>query len=258
MGKPQLGTWTSHAHIPVTSLFPVPRTLSSPLNAIQAATLSVNPGTAYRMLRDFVPLKRGDWVLQNGANSQVGLAVIQIAREWGLKSINFVRDRDNIESLRSQMQALGADHVVTYSELGDKGFKSRLADWTSSSHFSLALNCVGGPDASNMAKLLHNNGSLVTYGAMSKQPLSLPSSLFIFKNLKSLGFWMTTWYATCTKEARMDMTNELVRLMETGKLKGPETHVVELGGSDKNIAETAIEAIETVKGKKVIFRFSPE
>lgn len=53
----------------------------------------MNPATAYRLLRDFEHLKPGDWVLQNGANSQVGLAVIQIAREMGLKTINFVRDR---------------------------------------------------------------------------------------------------------------------------------------------------------------------
>lgn len=77
--------------MPASSLFPVPR--SSGLSEVQAATLSINPGTAYRMLKDFVPVRRGDWIVQNGGNSQVGLAVIQLAREWGIKTINFVRDR---------------------------------------------------------------------------------------------------------------------------------------------------------------------
>lgn len=45
-----------------------------------AATLMINPATALRMLEDYVPLKEGDWVVQNGANSAVGLAVIQIAK----------------------------------------------------------------------------------------------------------------------------------------------------------------------------------
>ena len=45
------------------------------------------------MLKDFARLEEGDYVLQNGANSQVGLAVIQLAKAWGLKTINFVRDR---------------------------------------------------------------------------------------------------------------------------------------------------------------------
>lgn len=43
------------------------------LNALQ-----INPPTAYRMLKDFVDLKPGDTVMQNGANSAVGRAVIQV------------------------------------------------------------------------------------------------------------------------------------------------------------------------------------
>lgn len=31
----------------------------------------VNPPTAYNVLRDFVDLEEGDWVVQNGANSAV-------------------------------------------------------------------------------------------------------------------------------------------------------------------------------------------
>jgi len=57
------------------------------------------------MLSDFTPLNPEDsknrqktegkkqWVIQNGANSAVGQAVIQIAREWGIGTINLVRDR---------------------------------------------------------------------------------------------------------------------------------------------------------------------
>jgi trans-2-enoyl-CoA reductase len=45
------------------------------------------------MLKDFIDLKPGDWVIQNGANSAVGQAVIQIAAARGLKTINLIRDR---------------------------------------------------------------------------------------------------------------------------------------------------------------------
>lgn len=45
------------------------------------------------MLKDYENLEKGDWIIQNGGNSQVGLAVIQLAKEWGLRTINFVRDR---------------------------------------------------------------------------------------------------------------------------------------------------------------------
>lgn len=58
-----------------------------------AATLQVNPPTAYRMLKDFVNLRPGDTVIQNGANSAVGQAVIQLAAAWGVNTINVVRSR---------------------------------------------------------------------------------------------------------------------------------------------------------------------
>jgi trans-2-enoyl-CoA reductase len=57
------------------------------------------------MLSDFVPLNPEDpnaltkhgnkkqWVIQNGANSAVGVAVIQLAKAWGVGTINLVRSR---------------------------------------------------------------------------------------------------------------------------------------------------------------------
>lgn len=45
------------------------------------------------MLTDFRSLSAGDYVIQNGANSAVGQAVIQIAAARNLRTINVVRDR---------------------------------------------------------------------------------------------------------------------------------------------------------------------
>ena len=63
------------------------------LDPVAAATMAINPPTAYRMLKDFGSLQAGDVIMQNGANSAVGQAVIQLCRAFGLVSVNFVRDR---------------------------------------------------------------------------------------------------------------------------------------------------------------------
>ena len=81
------------------------------------ATLRVNPGTAYKMLTGFVNLKPGEVVIQNGANSGAGQALIQIAKKLGFVSINVVRDRENIGELKEQLTELGADYVWTEEEL---------------------------------------------------------------------------------------------------------------------------------------------
>lgn len=58
-----------------------------------AATLAINPATALCMLNEFEKLEKGDVIIQNGANSMVGLAVVQLARERGIRTINVVRTR---------------------------------------------------------------------------------------------------------------------------------------------------------------------
>jgi trans-2-enoyl-CoA reductase len=75
-----------------------------------AATLLVNPCTSYRLLADFGDLKEGDWIIQNGANSMVGLGVIQMARERGIKTINVVRhDRPEALNVCRMLTNYGGD-----------------------------------------------------------------------------------------------------------------------------------------------------
>ena len=69
-----LGTWRTHGIHKEDALFRIDGSI--PL--IAASTFQVNPPTAYRMLKDFVPLQRKDVVVQNGANSAVGRYVIQV------------------------------------------------------------------------------------------------------------------------------------------------------------------------------------
>lgn len=65
--------------------------ISNEIPVEYAATLTVNPATALCLLKNFAQLKPGDVIIQNGANSVVGLSVIQIAREMGIKTINIIR-----------------------------------------------------------------------------------------------------------------------------------------------------------------------
>ena len=87
----RIGTWRTYAETTPDALLPLPEDVK--VSPVAAATISVNPFTADRMLLDFVKLGPGDWVIQNGANSGVGQNVIQIARIRGFKTVNVIRDR---------------------------------------------------------------------------------------------------------------------------------------------------------------------
>jgi mitochondrial enoyl-[acyl-carrier protein] reductase / trans-2-enoyl-CoA reductase len=86
-----VGTWRTYAETGPDALLPLPK--EAKISPVEAATISVNPFTADRMILDYVKLENGDWIVQNGANSGVGQNVIQLARIRGFKTVNIVRDR---------------------------------------------------------------------------------------------------------------------------------------------------------------------
>ncbi|CAO2647724.1 Nn.00g086460.m01.CDS01 [Neocucurbitaria sp. VM-36] len=198
MKGPGFGTWRTHAQATTGDVVKLDDQMREGINAIQAGTVSINPCTAYRMLRDFTTLKEGEWFIQNGANSGVGRAAIQLGKKWGYKSINVIRGRDDSaaeDKLKAELKELGADVVITDTELQSQGIKDLSKEWTNGGRekIRLALNCVNGKAATAMAKLLSSSSHFVTYGAMSKQPLTIPASMLIFKDIHFHGFWVSRW-----------------------------------------------------------------
>ncbi|EFO86035.1 CRE-MECR-1 protein [Caenorhabditis remanei] len=205
--KSGLGTWRELALHSESDVFQIDQNL--PLE--YASVFQVNPPTAYRMLKDFINLKKGDTVVQNGANSAVGKHVIQICRILGFKSVNVVRNRDNLDELVKELKNLGADDVITQEEL--YGRKKKFPG------VKLALNCVGGRSSLFLASLLDHGGCMVTYGGMSKQPVDCPTGPLIFKDISLRGFWMSRWYdIQKTPEKRQDMYKELAEWMKSGEI----------------------------------------
>uniref|UniRef100_A0A1J3IGM5 Enoyl-[acyl-carrier-protein] reductase, mitochondrial n=2 Tax=Noccaea caerulescens TaxID=107243 RepID=A0A1J3IGM5_NOCCA len=181
-----------------------------------AATITVNPLTALRMLEDFVDLNSGDSVVQNGATSMVGQCIIQLARLRGISSINIIRDRAGSDDAKEKLKALGADKVFSESQLNVKNFKSLLGN---SPEPILGFNCVGGNVASLVAKTLREGGTMVTYGAMSKKPITVSTTSFIFKDLSLRGFWLQRWMSLDKVQECRKMIDYLIGLARDGKLK---------------------------------------
>ena len=106
-----------------------------------AAQLKANPPSAHLMLKNYVDLEPGDWVVQNAANSAVGRHVIRLAKSRGFKTINVVR-RD---SLIAELEAIGADLVlVDGDDLGERARAAIGAD----AKVRLAIDAVGGASGS--------------------------------------------------------------------------------------------------------------
>ncbi|KAK7040731.1 hypothetical protein VNI00_009637 [Paramarasmius palmivorus] len=260
MDKPQLGTWSTSRNVLANQVIRLPVGESEGLSQVHGATMTVNPTTAYNMLDGFIHLQEGDWVIQNGANSAVGKLVIQIAKLRGINTINLVRSRDNLSTLVQELEGLGATKVLTYEDLNDKTIRSKVKEWTGGKDIRLGLNCVGGDPTTAMSKLLGQNAHLVSYGAMSKKPLSLPTSLFIFKNLTSHGFWQTRWSKENTRQQKEALIGKLAGWMAERQLKAPEHTIftVPASDSDEQATERIRDLLKTISegkvGKKVLLQ----
>jgi trans-2-enoyl-CoA reductase len=212
MGQAGLGTWRTRGLFPAAGLVKVPKDVQVEV----AATLGVNACTAYRLLADFVPLKKGDTVLANAGSSGVASALAALCGARGYRLILAMRPRADWDVMVERLKAQGAEAVVEEEFVRTPAFKRLLADMPAP---QLALNAVGGRSATELARHLARGGTLVSYGGMSRQPVTLPTSLFIFKDIVARGFWLTAWNKTASPEAKQKMLSELLQLVQSGKLK---------------------------------------
>ncbi|XP_014768198.1 enoyl-[acyl-carrier-protein] reductase, mitochondrial [Octopus bimaculoides] len=230
--KTASGTWQTHAVYGESEVQKIPNDIPP----LVAATIAVNPCTAYRMMKDFVNLEPGDVIIQNGANSGVGQAVIQLASAWGLRTVNIVRARPDIDVLTTDLKSLGATHVVTEEFCRTPDMKALMKDLGKAP--KLGFNCVGGKAATELLRNLAPNGYMVTYGGMSKQPVTVPTGVFIFKSLKLVGFWMSQWNIdNFNTPQKTEMLLDLCHLARQSKLLAPISELVPITSFDKAIAE---------------------
>lgn len=235
-----VGTWRKACVVKADKLIAVP----DDIEPEQAAMLKINPLTAWRMLHDFVALQPGDWVIQNAANSAAGRATIQISRELGYKTVNVVRRAELIEELRAE----GGDIVL----LDNEDLRDAVAAATNGAPIRLALNAVGGESALRLAKIVTTEATIVTYGAMSLRPLTLPNGLLIFKNLHFTGFWVNKWYEQATVAQRTETFARIFELALRGLLKTKIERTYSLGA----FAEAVARAGQGERRGKIVFQMN--
>lgn len=235
------GTWRTYAEFTQDQLFKIPNPSQSEANGKtgltvqQGSTLTVNPLSAYLMLTHYLNLENGkDWFIQNGGTSAVAQFATQMGKIMGIKSISVIRDRSNLEEVKQDLiENYGATKVITEEQSNSREFTGTFKSWIKESNGSLklALNCVGGKSSAGIARKLDNDGLMLTYGGMSLQPVTFPTTLHIFKNITSAGFW-------CTRIVEQDVAlkqsivKKIVDWYEQGLLKDAASDFINHNGSN--------------------------
>src|SRR5438046_5067773 len=235
-----VGTWRDAVAVKADELVVEP----DGIEPVQAAMLKINPLTAWRLLQDYVDLQKGDWIIQNAANSAAGRAVIQIAHELGFKTVNVVRRAELIDELRAD----GGDVVLVDGEK----LRDEVKSATGGAAIRLGLNSVGGDSALRLANCLAFGGTLVSFGAMSLQPLKIPTGLFIFKDLRFRGIWINKWYDDATMQERLETFRHLYEMAKRGLLKTKVEKAYSIDDAQAAVAHAA----QSKRSGNIIFEFN--
>jgi len=201
------GAWRSEVVGQISHLVPMPEG-----DIDQLCMLLVNPATAHLLLTEYVSLKEGDWIIQSAANSAVGTYVVQLAKAKGINVCCVVRR----ESAASALEEAGAAAVIVDGPNLAKDVRTATG-----AKMKLALDAVAGETFGRLAETLEEGGTLVNYGAMSRQSAEIPAGTMIFRDITIKGFWLVHWFNKASKEERMKTYAALTQAVATGALHAP-------------------------------------
>jgi NADPH:quinone reductase-like Zn-dependent oxidoreductase len=146
-----------------------------------------------------------------------------------------------------ELCAQGGDVVLVDGDNLREGVKRA----TGGASIRLGLNSVGGDSALRLANCLSPGGTVVSFGAMSLQPLKIPTGLLIFKDLRFRGIWINKWYDSATPSERMEAFRRLFDMVRRGLL---ETKV-EKAYPINEVKAAVAHAAQGKRSGKIIFEF---
>ncbi len=176
--------------------------------------MSGDLATAYRLLHDFTKLETGDCIVQSDAYSTVGMALIQMAKQMGVKTINVVdgNTADIDEKLRL-LTNLGGDINITSDYLGSYEFNSIVAG-------SVTKLMVLGDTAKCAADMARVGGEGSTMVSIDGASLPADVSAFVTKEkkVKMASFSILDWYQGCKAVDRAQMNANIATMIRTKSL----------------------------------------
>lgn len=204
VGMPFGGAWQDSVVCNPDELIYIPQNVPIEL----AAMAFVNPPTAWYLMHEFVSLKKGDWIIQNAANSAVGTCVIQLAKHLGFKTINVVRD---LKTWEKPLKEMGADEVVAHD-----------SEWYKDEKYSnkakLALNAVSGHTLLHLVQALAPEGVHVSYGHLVTEPIIFPEGELMARKITLKGFSLFNKIKT---DSYKDVLNSIFDFMQKGVIVIP-------------------------------------
>ena len=202
-----LGVWQEYVVVEADTLLPTPEGMPDEV----ACQAFVNPYTAYGMLKES-GLQAGQWLLITAGGSAFGQFVIQLCKQRNIKVVATVRRAEQVDSLK----ALGATEVVNTEE---KEWVKQVRTLTDRKGVDYVFDAVAGELGGRAVECLAKGGTMLVFGALSLQPLTVNSGTLIFRDITIKSFWLTTWFPALSSQDKQRISQEVLGMLAQQQLK---------------------------------------
>ncbi|MFM0153537.1 zinc-binding dehydrogenase [Paraburkholderia sediminicola] len=231
--------WADYVLAPAAVVVPLPDAISDETGC----QLIAMPLSAV-MLLEYLHLEPGQWFIQNTANGAVGKTLAMLANARGINVVNLVRREAGI----AELAEVGIGNAVSTES---DGWKTQVRDIVGDAPLVAGVDSVGGDASGDIFGLLGENGTLVSFGAMSGELMRISSGDAIFKQATVKGFWASKVFEVTSGADKARMIGELLRLAASGELKLPVEAVFNVG----SVAQAATASEKSARKGKVLLRF---
>ncbi|MFD6286747.1 zinc-binding dehydrogenase [Streptomyces sp. NPDC060205] len=194
---PVPGAWSELLTAPADLVVPVPEGVSDGT----AALMLVNPLTLLMLLRAVEDAQHGKPgpVVQTAAGSSVGRLVATAALRHDIPLVNLVRSATGAQALRQRFPTLPTVSTA------DADWRTQVRDATGGRGAQVVLDAVGGSLTGELAALLDDGGTLITYGQLGSGSTPLESLALTPRELTVRGVSISRWMTRAPGERAEDV-----------------------------------------------------
>ncbi|KAI5867002.1 hypothetical protein GGS23DRAFT_553096 [Durotheca rogersii] len=242
-----IGTWRTHAVLPDTTLMKLPRGV----RPLDAALLRSGALVSWLLLEEVAPLSRGDSVIVSAGTSCVAQFLVQLATRKGVNVILVIRDREDIDAVKTKLLNLGAALVLTETELATEGnarFPGKVV---------LALDSVFGTVGQHLAHSLSPGGKYALVGMLAGPAASITvdTTHLFYKQLSFVPFRSSEILKSMGGDEVERLVAKIAGFFIDGSLKTPELRAVSWDDRGKDEIEEALrQATEMAQSKQAGYK----
>jgi putative PIG3 family NAD(P)H quinone oxidoreductase len=202
------GGYADYCVAPAGQCLPPPRGLTM----LEAAALCENYFTVWHNVFERGRLASGETLLVHGGSSGIGLAAIQLAKQFGARVITTVGSDEKAAVCSS----LGADHAINYRSMD---FAEAVATITAKRGVDVVLDMVGGDYVARNLRSLALEGRLVVIAFLHGSRVEVDWMPIMLKRLTVTGSTMRASPLARKTAIAATLRERVWPLFEAGRLK---------------------------------------